>query len=126
VRPRRESKARCSGCNQPSAGYDQLALRRFEFIPLWGFVVVFEAGLPGYAATLWFGLAAPAGTPKEIVARLQSESANALAAADIKQRFVSQGANVIGSTPEQFAQFIGNELKKWASVTKAAGIKTKF
>ena len=76
--------------------------------------------------TLWFGLAAPAGTPKEVVARLHSESSKALAAPDIKQRFTSQGAEVVGSTPEQFAQFIGEELRKWGSVTKAAGIKVEF
>jgi tripartite-type tricarboxylate transporter receptor subunit TctC len=85
-----------------------------------------EAGLPGYVATLWFGLAAPAGTPKEIVARIHSESVKALAAPDIRQRFTSQGADVVGSTPQQFAQFLGEELRKWASVTKAAGIKAEF
>ena len=85
-----------------------------------------EAGLPGYVATLWFGLAAPGGTPKEVVARPQSESAKALAAPEIKQRFTSQGADVVGSTPDQFAQFIGEELRKWGALTKAAGIKVEF
>jgi tripartite-type tricarboxylate transporter receptor subunit TctC len=85
-----------------------------------------EAGLPGYVATLWFGLAAPAGTSREIVARLHAESVKALAAPEITQRFTSQGAEVVGSSPEQFAQFLGDELRKWASVTKAAGIKSEF
>jgi tripartite-type tricarboxylate transporter receptor subunit TctC len=85
-----------------------------------------EAGLPAYLATLWFGLAAPAGTPREIVARLHAESVKALAAPEIRQRFTSQGAEVVGSSPERFAQFLGDELRKWAAVTKAAGFKSEF
>lgn len=84
-----------------------------------------EAGLPGYAATLWFGLAAPAATPKDVVARLQSESARALAAPDLRQRFASQGAEVVAGTPEQFGQFLAEELRQWGAVTKAAGIRAE-
>ena len=94
---------------------------QFPQVPTMG-----EAGLPGYVATLWFGLAAPGGTSKEVVARLQSASAKALAVPEIKQRFTSQGADVVGSTPEKFTQFIGEELRKWGAVTKAAGIKVEF
>ncbi len=83
-----------------------------------------EAGGPalkGYDASSWFGLLAPAGTPKAIVDRLQQEVAKALATPALKERLLSQGANPGGGTGEQFAAFIDAETKKWAQVVKRSG-----
>ena len=83
-----------------------------------------EAGpVKGYEASSWFGLLAPAGTPPDIVNRLQQETAKALATPALKDRLVSQGAIPSGNTPAQFTQFIAAETKKWAQVVKASGAK---
>ena len=85
-----------------------------------------EAGGPllkGYEASSWFGLLAPAGTPKDIVDRVQAESAKALAAPAIKERLQAQGAIPSGNTSAEFARFIADETAKWAKVVKASGAK---
>ena len=83
-----------------------------------------EAGpVKGFEASSWFGLLAPAGTPPDIVNRLQQETAKALATPALKERLVSQGAIPSGNTPAQFTQFIAAETKKWAQVVKASGAK---
>jgi len=83
-----------------------------------------EAGpVKGFEASSWFGLLAPAGTPPEIVNRLQQETAKALATPALKERLVSQGAIPSGNTPAQFTQFIAGEAKKWAQVVKTSGAK---
>jgi len=83
-----------------------------------------EAGpVPGYEASSWFGLLAPAGTPRDIVERVQQESAKALATPVLKERLLSQGAIPSGMTPDKFAAFIAAETKKWAKVVKASGAK---
>jgi tripartite-type tricarboxylate transporter receptor subunit TctC len=83
-----------------------------------------EAGpVKGYEASSWFGLLAPAGTPPDIVNRIQQETAKALATPALKERLVSQGAIPSGNTPAQFTQFIAAETKKWAQVVKASGAK---
>ncbi len=82
-----------------------------------------EAGVPGYEATQWFGVLAPAGTPREIIARLHAEIARVLQAADVKGRFAADGAEPVGSTPEAFAAFLRSETVKWAKVVKNAGIQ---
>jgi tripartite-type tricarboxylate transporter receptor subunit TctC len=87
---------------------------------------VAEAGGPslkGYEATSWFGLLAPAGTSPEVVARIQQETAKALATPMIKERMLSQGAIPSGMTSAEFARFIEGETKKWAQVVKASGAK---
>jgi tripartite-type tricarboxylate transporter receptor subunit TctC len=85
---------------------------------------VAEAGpVKGFEASSWFGLLAPAGTPPEIVNRLQQETAKALATPALKERLVSQGAIPSGNTPAQFTQFIAAEARKWAQVVKASGAK---
>ena len=82
-----------------------------------------EAGpLPGFDASSWFGLLAPAGTPSDIVNRIQQECAKALGTPALKERLLSQGAIPSGSTPAQFAGFIAAETKKWARVVRAANI----
>ncbi len=85
-----------------------------------------EAGGPalkGFEASSWFGLLAPAGTPMDIVNRIQQETAKALATPAMKERLAAQGAIPSGNTPAQFAQFIDRETKKWAAVVKASGAK---
>ena len=87
---------------------------------------VSEAGGPqlkGYEATSWFGLMAPAGTPMEIVNRVQKDVAKALSTPAISERLVAQGAVPSGMTSAEFATFIAAETKKWAVVVKASGAK---
>jgi tripartite-type tricarboxylate transporter receptor subunit TctC len=87
---------------------------------------VAEAGGPalaGYEASSWFGLLAPAGTPADIVNRVQAETAKALASAAMKERLLAQGAIPSGIAPAEFGKLIDAETKKWAQVVKAAGAK---
>jgi tripartite-type tricarboxylate transporter receptor subunit TctC len=81
------------------------------------------AGLKGFDATSWFGLLAPAGTPADIVNRVQQETAKALQSPAVKEKLLSQGAIPGGITPAQFAQHIDAEHKKWAQVVKVSGAK---
>jgi len=87
---------------------------------------VAEAGGPalaGYEASSWFGLLAPAGTPMDVVSRLQQETAKALSAPALKERLLAQGAIPGGNTSAEFAKLIADETKKWALVVKASGAK---
>jgi tripartite-type tricarboxylate transporter receptor subunit TctC len=79
--------------------------------------------LKGYEASSWFGLLAPAGTPADIVNRIQQETAKALASPAVKERLMAQGAIPGGNTPAEFARHIDNEHQKWAGVVKASGAK---
>ena len=79
---------------------------------------VAEAGVPGYAATSWYGISAPARTPKEIIARLNAELVKILKMPDIREQLSSQGVEPVGNTPEQFAAYIEAEIAKWAKVIK--------
>lgn len=80
-----------------------------------------EAGIAGTEVTTWFGLFAPAGTPRAAVDRLQRDAATALQA--LAQRFVAQGDEAVGSTPEQFAAFVQAEHARWGKVVKDIGVK---
>jgi tripartite-type tricarboxylate transporter receptor subunit TctC len=82
---------------------------------------VAESGLPGYEAIAWNGLLAPAGTPKEVIARLSAEVRKTLELAEIKERFAAQGFAAAWSSPEQYAAFLDNEVDKWAKVVKVSG-----
>ena len=79
--------------------------------------------LPGYEATTWFGLLAPAGTPQDIVRKVQADVAKAATLPDVKERLAGLGAEVIASTPEAFAAHLRSELMRFAKVIKDAGIK---
>ncbi len=98
--------------------------RRSDAVP--DLPTVEEAGGPllkGYEASSWFGLLAPAGTPKDVVQRLQQETAKALASPALKERLLAQGAIPGGMSSADFSKFIGAETTKWARVVKAAGAK---
>jgi tripartite-type tricarboxylate transporter receptor subunit TctC len=82
-----------------------------------------EAGVPGYEAVQWFGILAPAGTPRAIVDRVHRDAVRVLQNPETKERLIADGADPVGSTPEQFAAFIRAETAKWAKVVKAIGIK---
>jgi tripartite-type tricarboxylate transporter receptor subunit TctC len=84
---------------------------------------VAEAGVPGYEQTAWFGVLAPAGTPREIIGRLNGEIVKLLNSADVKERFGKQGVEVRTSTPEQFSTFLRSEVDRWGKVIREAGIK---
>ena len=80
-----------------------------------------ESGLPGFEASSWFGVLAPAGTPHEIVAKLNGAIGTWLATPEAKEKLLAQGAIAAGGSPEDFAQHIDRETAKWAKVVKASG-----
>jgi tripartite-type tricarboxylate transporter receptor subunit TctC len=82
-----------------------------------------EAGYKGFEATVWWGVLAPAATPKDVIARLNADIGRALRAPDMKEKFTALGAEITGGTPEQYADFLKNEITKWAGVIKASGIR---
>lgn len=82
-----------------------------------------EAGVSGYESLQWYGLLAPAGTPQDILTRLNREAVAALRLPEVMARLVNDGAEIVASTPEEFGAFIRAETAKWAKVAKAAGIK---
>lgn len=97
--------------------------RRLSILP--ELPTIAEAGLPGYEATAWLGLLAPAKTPKEIITRLNTELVKILRQADVLARFASDGVEPDGNTPEEFAAFIKTEVDRWATVIKAAGLRVE-
>ena len=84
---------------------------------------VAEAGVPGYEATIWLGVMAPAGTPKPIIDRLNAEITKVTGRADVKEAWGKQGATALSMTPEQFDKYLRADIAKWAKVIAQAGIK---
>jgi tripartite-type tricarboxylate transporter receptor subunit TctC len=82
-----------------------------------------EAGLPGFETGLWFGLLAPAGTPREAVAKISAAVNEALKADEVAKALQPQGIDLLGGTPDQFARYIDSEMKRWDTVARAAGLK---
>ena len=82
-----------------------------------------EAALPGFSVTNWIGFFAPAGTPREVVLKLNGEVARIMQAPDIQKRLLAEGAKFTPWTPDQFAAFVKAEMAKWAKVVKDAGIR---
>lgn len=80
-----------------------------------------ESGVPGYDATQWYGVLAPAGTPRELVMRLNTEMTKALARPDVREKLAADGAIPVGNTPEEFGALIKAEIARWAPVVKASG-----
>jgi tripartite-type tricarboxylate transporter receptor subunit TctC len=97
------------------------SLKRFAALP--NLPTFDESGLNGYEATTWFGMLAPAKTPKDIVARLNVEVDKALKSPDIRERFANDGLEPMGGTPEFFAKFIRSEIDKYAKVVKATNLQ---
>jgi tripartite-type tricarboxylate transporter receptor subunit TctC len=97
------------------------SLKRFPALPN---VPTFdESGVKGYEATTWFGLMAPAKTPREIVVRVSVETDRILKSQEIRERFQVEGLEPVGGTPESFGQFIRAEIEKYAKVVKAGNLK---
>ena len=84
-----------------------------------------EAGVPGYEVVQWFGVMAPANTPRDIVTRLHAAIVRVLQDPTVKQRFISDGSEPVGNTPDEFAAIIRGDLRKWESVIRNAGIKSE-
>jgi tripartite-type tricarboxylate transporter receptor subunit TctC len=82
-----------------------------------------EAGVPGYEATIWLGIMAPKGTPKEIVDRLNAEIGKIIAKPAVKEAWAKQGAVPMTMTPDQFGTFLKSDIDKWAKVIDKAGLK---
>jgi tripartite-type tricarboxylate transporter receptor subunit TctC len=97
------------------------SLKRSSAVP--ELPTIAESGYPGFEATNWYGLAAPARTPPELTRRLHLETVKALAAPEMRSKFGQLGIDVIGNSPEEFAAMIKSETPKWAKVIKKAGIK---
>ena len=83
---------------------------------------VAEAGVPGYEAVQWYGLLAPAQTPRDIIMRLHGAMTSALQAPSIREKMAIDGVQPVGSTPDEFARFLRAETDKWGKVVRAAGI----
>jgi tripartite-type tricarboxylate transporter receptor subunit TctC len=86
---------------------------------------VAEAGLPGYSVTSYFGVLVPTGTPSAIIAKLNTELVRAVHAADVQASLANEGAEAVGSSPEEFAAFIRAEIPRWAVAVKTAGLYGK-
>ena len=84
---------------------------------------VAEAGVPGYALTNWFGLVAPAGTPKDILDRIHTDVTRALGAAELRNRIADMSATVVGNSPDQFGATIKADSAKWARVIRETGMR---
>jgi tripartite-type tricarboxylate transporter receptor subunit TctC len=84
---------------------------------------VAESGLSGYETVAWFGILAPAATPRDIVNRLSSEIAKIARSPAMRERLTSLGAEAVGSTPEEFAAVIARDIAKWTPLAKSVGIK---
>lgn len=82
-----------------------------------------ESGFPGFEATAWYGVLAPAGTPKAVVLRLHDDVVKALRDPDVDKRLAGLGFEIAGTAPEQFAAYIRSEIKKWAKAVAASGAK---
>jgi tripartite-type tricarboxylate transporter receptor subunit TctC len=84
-----------------------------------------EAGLPDYRMSYWFGVFAPAGTPKDVVTRLEQEVAKAMKSPSLREAFAKQGARTVGNTSAQFTKFVGDEIDLWKKVVATANVKVE-
>lgn len=82
-----------------------------------------EAGLANFEAGSWYGILAPAGTPREVVAKLHAETVRILALPDVRKRLASEGADAIGNSPDEFSAQIRNDMARWAKVARDARIQ---
>ena len=84
---------------------------------------VAESGVAGYEVTTFYGMSAPAKTPRSIIERIHADTVRALNAPEVRRRLQELGADPVGNTPEQYTAFMQNEIAKWGKVIRAAGIK---
>jgi tripartite-type tricarboxylate transporter receptor subunit TctC len=84
---------------------------------------VAESGLPGYEAVAWYGVFAPAGTPAEVVTRLNAEIVRIVRSPEVRELLLKQGAESFATTPEEFTKIVERDVAKWAKVVKASGAK---
>jgi tripartite-type tricarboxylate transporter receptor subunit TctC len=82
-----------------------------------------ETGVAGYEATIWLGIMAPTGTPKAVIDKLNAEIAKIVNRADVKKSWQEQGAEPMSMTPEQFGQYMREDITKWARIVKISGAK---
>lgn len=108
----RSGKARALGVSSPA----RIALA--PEIP-----TIAESGLPGFEYATWYGMLAPAGTPKAVIHRIHADTAQALAVKSVRDRFTNNGLVVYASAPSEFTRHLDTELKKWDRLIKAAGIR---
>lgn len=97
--------------------------KRSEILP--DVPTVAEAGVPGYEATIWLGIMAPTGTPKEVVDKLNAEIGNVLAKPAIREAWAKQGATSMTMTPAEFGAFLQRDIDKWAKVVQVSGAKVQ-
>jgi len=97
------------------------SLERSALLP--AIPTVAESGLPGFEVRSWHGVFVPAGTPRDVVNRLSTEIVRAVRAADVKTRLNAQGVELVGSSPDEFAEFVKKELVKWAKVVRQSGAR---
>jgi tripartite-type tricarboxylate transporter receptor subunit TctC len=83
-----------------------------------------ELGFPAYEISSWQGVFAPAGTPKDVVGKINGELVKMLNTPAVRERIAREGADPVGSTPEEFAARVKSEIEKWSKVAKAAGLPT--
>jgi tripartite-type tricarboxylate transporter receptor subunit TctC len=94
--------------------------QRFAVLP--DLPTVAESGVPGYSAVGWFGLFAPMGTPKELVAKISADANKVLRDPQVQQKMVAAGAEASPDTPEEFGRFVKSEMAKWSKLMKDRGI----
>ena len=99
------------------------ATRRARVLP--DVPTIAQAGLPGYDVESWFGVFAPAATPRALIDRLYNDIAKILAMPDVRQKLEDQGADVVGSSPDQFTAHVKREIVKWAKVVKDSGARVE-
>jgi tripartite-type tricarboxylate transporter receptor subunit TctC len=97
--------------------------RRSALLP--ALPTISESGLNGFELGSWYGVLAPAGTPRDIVRRLNAEAAKALTAPGMREQFAAMGAEPIGGTPEEFAAVLKRDLAKWARIAREANVKAE-